>query len=87
MNGSTITINNGTFNNDRASNSYFWADNSTIYVMGGNFGGVASNKKVVLTNGGQLIIKGGTFNFDPTTWVAEGYAATKNGSTWTVAAI
>ena len=87
VNGSTITINNGTFNNDRASNSYFWADNSTIYVMGGNFGGVASNKKVVLTNGGQLIIKGGTFNFDPTTWVAEGYAATKNGSTWTVAAI
>ena len=87
-NGSTITIKGGTFKNDRAKNSFFWADNnSTIYVEGGNFGGVASDKKVVLSNGGQVIITGGTFNFDPTAWVAEGYAATKNGSTWTVAAI
>jgi hypothetical protein len=87
QNGSTITINNGTFNNDRAKNSYFWADNSIIYVKGGNFGGVASNNKVVLSNGGQVIITGGTFNFDPSEWVAGGYTATKNGSTWTVAAI
>lgn len=86
-NGSTITINDGTFNNDRTNNAYFWADNSTIYVKGGNFGGVASKNKVVLSNGGQVIITGGTFNFDPTAWVAEGYAATKNGSTWTVTAI
>ena len=84
--GSTITINDGTFTNDRAKNSYFWADNATIYVNGGNFGGVASNNKVVLTNGGQVIITGGTFNFDPTAYVAEGYVATKNGSTWTVSA-
>lgn len=87
QNGSTITIKDGTFKNDRAKNAYFWADNSTIYVKGGNFGGVASNNKVVTSNGGQVIITGGTFNFDPTAWVAEGYAATKNGSTWTVAAI
>jgi hypothetical protein len=87
QNGSTITINNGTFNNDRARNSYFWADNSIIYVEGGNFGGVASEVKVYLSNGGQLIITGGTFNFDPSEWVAGGYTATKNGSTWTVAAI
>lgn len=87
QNGSTITINDGTFKNDRAKNSYFWADAATIYVKGGNFGGVASNNKVVTSNGGQVIITGGTFNFDPTVWVAEGYAATKNGSTWTVAAI
>lgn len=87
QNGSTITINDGTFKNDRAKNSFFWADAATIYVKGGNFGGVASNNKVYLSNGGQVIITGGTFNFDPTAWVAEGYAATKNGSTWTVAAI
>ena len=82
----TITVKDGTFLNDRAKNAYFWADNATIYVEGGNFGGVASNNKVVLSNGGQLIIKGGTFNFDPTAWVAAGYVATKNGSTWTVSA-
>ena len=85
--GSTITITDGTFNNDRASNAYFWADNATVIVNGGNFGGVASKNNVVLTNGGQVIITGGTFNFDPSNWVAEGYVATKNGSTWTVAAI
>ena len=84
--GTTITINNGTFKNDRAKNSYFWADGAVIYVKGGNFGGVASNNKVVLSNGGQVIISGGTFNFDPTTWVAAGYKAVKSGSTWTVVA-
>ena len=83
--GSTITINDGTFNNDRTNNSYFWADNATIYVKDGTFGGVTSKNKVFLTNGGQLIISGGTFNFDPTNWLAEGYVATKNGSGWDVA--
>lgn len=86
QNGSTITINDGTFKNDRARNSYFWADASTIYVKGGNFGGVASNNKVVTSNGGQVIISGGTFNFDPTTWVAAGFKAVKNGSNWEVIA-
>ena len=85
--GSTVTINGGTFKNDRAKNNYFYAyDNGVIYVKGGVFTGVASNKNVVLSNGGKLIISGGTFNFDPTTWLADGYVATKNGSTWTVAA-
>ena len=84
--GSTITIIDGTFKNDRAKNSFFWADNATIYVKGGNFGGSASNKKVVLTNGGKVIITGGTFNFDPTNWLDEGYVAIQNGSVWEVAA-
>ena len=84
--GSTITINEGTFKNDRPNNSYFWADNATIYVKGGNFAGSTSTKKVVLSNGGQLIISGGTFNFDPTAWLEEGYVATQNGAAWEVAA-
>ena len=82
--GSTITINDGTFINDRQNNSYFWADNATIHVKGGNFEGSTSKNKVVLTNGGQLIISGGTFNFDPTQWLAPGYVAAKNGSKWVV---
>ena len=83
--GTTITIKEGTFKNDRAKNNFFWADGgAVIYVEGGNFGGVASNKKVVTSNGGQVIISGGTFNFDPTAWLADGCTATKNGSTWTV---
>ena len=84
-NGTTITIKEGTFKNDRARNNFFWADGgAVIYVEGGNFGGVASTEKVLLTNGGKVIISGGTFNFDPTAWLADGCTATKNGSTWTV---
>ena len=84
-NGSTITIEGGTFTNDRAKNSFFWADsNAQIIVEGGTFKGVASNKKVVESAGGEVIIKGGTFNFDPTAWVAEGYIAKKSGNNWVV---
>ena len=83
--GTTITIKDGTFKNDRAKNSFFWADGgAVIYVEGGNFTGVASNNKVYTSNGGQVIITGGTFNFDPTAWVAEGCTVTKSGSTWNV---
>ena len=86
--GTTITVNDGTFTNDRAKNSFFWADsNAIIYVKGGTYNGVASNKKIVTSNGGQVIITGGTFNFDPTQWVAEGYQAVKDGSNWTVQAM
>ena len=84
-NGSIITVEGGTFTNDRAKNSYFWADtNAQIIVKGGTFNGVASNKKVVESAGGKVIIYGGTFNFDPTAYVAEGYIAKKSGSNWVV---
>ncbi len=84
--GATITVKDGTFTNDRARNSFFWADAATIVVEGGNFDGVASNNKVVTSNGGQVIIKGGTFNFDPTAWVAEDYKVTKVANNkWEVA--
>jgi len=65
-------------------------DGTTVYVTGGTFGpastrsGYTGGIKTVGT--GKVIITGGTFGFDPSTWVAEGYVATKNGSTWTVTA-
>ncbi|MEE0236005.1 MAG: DUF6562 domain-containing protein [Bacteroidales bacterium] len=83
--GTTITVNDGTFINNTSSNKYFWADsNAIIYVKGGTYKGVASKTKIYTSNGGKVIITGGTFNFDPTTWVAEGYQAVKSGSNWTV---
>jgi hypothetical protein len=39
-----------------------------------------------IVDGGELIIKGGEFQKDPTEWVAAGYKAVNNGSTWTVVA-
>ena len=85
--GSTITIENGKFNNNTSANRFFWADNgATIYVKGGEFTGDVP-KTPAYINGGQLIITGGTFNFNPSAYVAEGYQAVKSGSTWTVSAI
>ena len=86
--GTTITVKDGTFTNDRARNSFFWADdNAVIYVEGGIFNGAVSNNKVYTSNGGKVIISGGTFNFDPTAWLAEDYTATTvDNKTWTVIA-
>ena len=38
---------------------------------------------------GEVIIYGGTFGFNPTTWVADGYQAVYDSvaKTWTVSAI
>ena len=86
-NGTVITINGGTFNNDRPNNSYFWVDgDAVIYVNGGTFNGVASKNNIITTNGGKVVILGGTFNFDPTNWVAAGHIVTKTGNNWVVSA-
>lgn len=39
---------------------------------------------VLKIEGGQIIITGGNFGFNPSAWVADGYTATKNGTIWTV---
>ena len=85
--GATITIKDGTFTNDRAKNSFFWADAATIIVEGGTYTsvyGVKSNNKIVTSNGGQVIIKAGTFEFDPTAWVVATSVVEKVGSNWVV---
>ncbi len=88
--GATITVKDGTFTNDRARNSFFWADAATIIVEGGTYTsvyGVKSNNKIVTTNGGQVIIKAGTFEFDPTEWVVSTSVVEKVGSNWVVTPI
>ena len=92
-NTAVIVINDVDVNMANASgNSYLCAHgNAIIYVNGGNFYGkpVGSSNAYVKEAAygsytGQVIITGGTFNFDPSEWVADGYVATKNGSVWTV---
>ena len=75
-------------------NSYLCAHgNAVIYVQGGKFYGKTAGSsnpyvKEVSVSGytGEVIITGGTFNFDPSAWVATGYKAVPNGSNWTVVA-
>ena len=80
-----ITIKDGKFKNNNKKNKFFWAAaNATIIVEGGEFYGTASNTPVYLSDNGKVVITGGTFNFDPTAYVAEGYIVKKSGSNWVV---
>lgn len=89
---SIITINGGTysFNDLYKKRSYICASgqDAVVYVYGGTFGEAPKHpswKYPIYEDGGaQVIIYGGTFGFDPSQWVADGYQAVQNGTTWTV---
>ncbi len=86
--GTKLTINDGTFSftSTTLKRSYIYAGaGATVTINGGTFG-PASTRQAAILGDGKVIIKGGTFGFDPSTWVAEGYEAVKDGSTWTVSA-
>ena len=89
---STITVNEGTYTFDRTSCYFVYVDaGSTCYINGGHFEKPLANstsKDSFVNNAstGTVIITGGTFNVDPTKWVADGYKAEKNGKIWTVSA-
>lgn len=88
--GTEITINGGEFSwdkNDNPKRAYIYAGSgTTVYVNGGTFGKASTRSGYTdgILGDGRVIITGGTFGFDPTKWVAEGYSAVKNNSTWTV---
>ena len=89
---STVTINEGTYTFDRQKNYFVYVEaGSTCYINGGHYEKpLASNatSDSFVNNGskGTVVITGGTFNMDPTKWLAEGYKAVKNGKFWTVSA-
>ena len=90
-----LTIKSGNFTLTGGSgNRYLCAHgNAIIRVEGGNFSGKVQGSSNAafdaITIGSyvpQIIITGGTFDHDPSAYVAAGYVATKSGSTWTVTA-
>lgn len=91
--GSEIVINGGEFDftAKNLKRAYIYAsDGTTVIVNGGTFGTPSTRSGYsagILTGGtGKVIVAGGTFGFDPTTWVPAGYVVTKEGATWTVKA-
>lgn len=88
--GTEVTIKGGDFSFSKTLNqkrAYIYVgEGATVKVEGGNFG--PASKRDGYTDGilgdGNVIITGGTFGFDPTKWVAEGYEAVKDGNVWTV---
>lgn len=89
---STVTVNEGTYTFDRTSCYFVYVDaGSTCYINGGHFEKPLANdasKDSFVNNAstGTIIITGGTFNVDPTKWLATGYKAVKSGKIWTVSA-
>ena len=74
----------GTFT--QIGKSYLIGNAGTTTIYGGTFNGYVnadgSNDKMRPKN---ITVQGGTFNFDPTAWLATDYTVTDNGNgTWTV---
>ncbi len=91
-NGTVVVINDGEFSFSKTLNqkrAYIYAGaGATVYVNGGTFGPASTRSGYTagILGDGEVIITGGTFGFDPSAWVADGYVAVKSGSTWTVSA-
>ena len=87
---STVTVNEGTYTFDRTSCYFVYVEaGSTCYINGGHFEKPLANNAskdsfVNNASAGTVIITGGTFNVNPTKWVAAGYKAEKSGKIWTV---
>ena len=85
--GATVTIIDGTFVGPKGTGADSGSAvnvqaGSTVIIEGGNFSG-GLNK--TLSAKGTLTIYGGTFDQDPSAYVADGYVANKNADgTWTV---
>ena len=92
VDNSTVTVNEGTYTFDRTSCYFVYVDaGSTCYINGGHYEKPLANsasKDSFVNNAstGKVIITGGTFNVDPTKWLADGYKAEKSGKIWTVSA-
>lgn len=86
--GGYVVINGGTFIGPKGTMADSGAAvnvqaGSTVIINGGNFSGGKNN---TLAAKGTLTVKGGTFDQDPSAFVAEGHKATKVGETYYVAA-
>ena len=88
--GTVVNVEGGEFSWDPNKNNkraYIYVGaGATVYVKGGTFGKASTRSGYTagILGDGTVVITGGTFGFDPTTWVATGYAALKEGDNWVV---
>lgn len=83
----TVIINNGTFKKTAKSWLFGAATgkNISFVINDGTFYGYVNEPEMTVDTirpyGDPIVVKGGSFNFDPTNWLAEGLAAVKNAET------
>ena len=80
---------------DQLNTDKHYSDEDTSSITGGYVGHLNCWGGILTISGGHvealgikygtIIISGGTFGFDPTAYLAEGYTATENEGIWTVA--
>ncbi len=88
--GSEVIVNDGTFIGPKGTVADSGAAvnvqaGSTVIINGGNFSG-GKNRTLSCNAAGTLIIRGGTFDQDPTTYVDAGYKVTLTGGSYVVTA-
>jgi len=88
--GSELTINDGNYSwstSDNQKRAYVYASaGTTVRIKGGNFGKASTRSGYTagIMGEGTVIITGGTFGFNPSTWVETGYKAVKVDNKWHV---
>lgn len=87
--GSTITVSGGSIDEVQIRDAIATISGGNIDMLeirnSGNVYISGGNVSTLEYHGGTLIISGGTFGFDPTSYLADGYTATENEGIWTVA--
>ncbi len=86
--GGRVTINGGTFIGPKSLNADSGAavmvqENSTVIINGGNFSN-GKNNTLATKETAILTVKGGTFDQNPSTYVADGYKAVENNGKYYV---
>lgn len=87
---SVVIINGGTF--DKTAKSWLFAaatnKNIVFNIYGGTFRGYVNLPEMTVDTfrpyGDPILVYGGSFNFDPTNFLAEGYKAINTNGTWSV---
>lgn len=88
--GTIVTIKDGEFDFNKTQNQkrayVYCGEGATVYIEGGNFGKASTRSGYTagILGDGDVVISGGTFKFDPTNWLKDGYTATKVGDTYYV---
>lgn len=88
--GTVVTIKDGEFDFNKTQNQkrayVYCGEGATVYIEGGNFGKASTRSGYTagILGDGDVVISGGTFGFDPTNWLKDGYTATKVDGTWYV---
>ena len=88
--GASVTLNDGTYNKTAKSWLFGAATNKniTFTINGGTYNGYVNLPENTVDTfrpyGDPIVVNGGTFNFDPTRWLAEGLEVASVNNTWIV---